>query len=346
MNGQGAGHPLVSIIIATYRRADDLDRCLRSVLAEPGDSFEVVVGDDGSPDHTPDVVASHRHDARVRDYRNASNLGMQENYRKIARFARGDYLFILTDDDYLLPGSLAKVKRAVESHPECGYILSHLTTVDERSGEVVNLHRTYSEDRLILPGLPSVAHCARSAWVLSRQVWKRELIDWEAWDRFKDNIFFPIIVAGRLMLVAPSCYIADNLVVHTWFNKVYWEAFGVNDLEIEFSLAADRYRCMRAILFDRADEGAARRAIREWEAASFKTYLYLPHLGFYDLARKTGFRPVLRRLVEAQPPDRPERWELLLFPFKIPVVRAWARAKSMLRNLPPPIFRRLKALRG
>ena len=110
MNSLSAGRPLISVIVATYRRAEDLDRCLRSVLAEPGDYFEVVVGDDGSPDHTPEVVALHRHDPRMRDYRNASNLGMQENYRKIARFASGEYLFILTDDDYLLPGSLAKVK--------------------------------------------------------------------------------------------------------------------------------------------------------------------------------------------------------------------------------------------
>ena len=39
--------PLISVIIPTYRRARDLDRCIKSVLAQPGDFFEVVVGDGG-----------------------------------------------------------------------------------------------------------------------------------------------------------------------------------------------------------------------------------------------------------------------------------------------------------
>ena len=42
--------PLLSVVIPTYNRADDVDRAIRSVLAEPGDYFEVLVGDDGSPD--------------------------------------------------------------------------------------------------------------------------------------------------------------------------------------------------------------------------------------------------------------------------------------------------------
>src|SRR5512143_3746835 len=95
--------PLSSVIIATDKRADDLDRAIQSVRNEPGDYFEIVIGDDGSPDHTPQIVAKHSVDPRIRAYRNDVNLGMQENYLKIARFAEGRYLFILTDDDYLLP---------------------------------------------------------------------------------------------------------------------------------------------------------------------------------------------------------------------------------------------------
>ena len=242
--------PLISVVIATYKRAGDLDRAIQSVRNEPGDYFEIVVGDDGSPDHTPEIIARHAGDARLCSYRNDVNLGMQENYLKIARFARGRYLFILTDDDFLLPGALAKVKAAIEVHPEAAYLLSDLPTLDERTSQLIDLHRTYPQDTLAPVGLDSMAHIVRSAWVLSRQVLKRDAIDWATWEKFRSNIFFPIIFAGRLILQAPAYYMADRLVMHTWFNVVHWQKFGRSKIDIEFNLAADRFECMAAILHD------------------------------------------------------------------------------------------------
>jgi glycosyltransferase involved in cell wall biosynthesis len=337
--------PLLSVIIATYKRADDLERCIDSVLAEVGDYFEVVIGDDGSPDHTSKVVQAHSHDPRVRSYRNPTNLGMQANYLKIAHFAKGRYLFILTDDDYMLPGALARVKAIVEAHPETGYILSDLPTVDKRTGQVVDLHRTFKGDMLIAPGIASAAHVARSAWVLSRQVLKKELIDWNTWEHYGDNIFFPIILAGRLLLQAPAYYIASNLVMHTWFNQVHWEKFGRNRLEIEFNLAADRYQCMSAILSDRIGDPEARAAIERWQTASLRAYLYRPYEGFFDLVRVLGPRQALSRLSTACNLGPRQRRELLLFPFLLPFVRIWLFIKVVLRCLPPPIVSRIRGAR-
>ena len=64
-----------------------MDRAIRSVLAEPGDYFEVLVGDDGSPDHTPAVVEALSGDPRLCADRNPTNLGMQDNILKIAQLA-------------------------------------------------------------------------------------------------------------------------------------------------------------------------------------------------------------------------------------------------------------------
>ena len=57
----------------------------------------------------------------MRHFRNKSNLGLQANVLKTVRSASGEYIFILTDDDYLTPGALAKVKTAIELYPEAGY---------------------------------------------------------------------------------------------------------------------------------------------------------------------------------------------------------------------------------
>ena len=257
MTDTTSDRPLLSVVIPTYKRAKDLDRAIASVLAEPGDFFEVVVGDDGSPDDTPQVIAAHSYDQRLRAYRNDANIGMQENVLKVGREAQGEYIFILTDDDVLQPGALAKVTQATRAHPEAAYLLSHLATVDERTGALADVHRTFVVDTVTAPGIDAVSRVVGSAWVLSRQVLKRDLIDWDTWDRFRGNIFFPIIVAGRLLLQYPAFYMADFLVKHTWFNEVHWGAFGPNKLTIELRLAADRTRCMAAILHDQAALPAA-----------------------------------------------------------------------------------------
>ena len=49
-------NPLVSIIIPTYNRADDLEYALESVIAQTYSNWEVWVIDNHSEDNTDDVV--------------------------------------------------------------------------------------------------------------------------------------------------------------------------------------------------------------------------------------------------------------------------------------------------
>ncbi len=326
--------PLLSVVVPTYNRADDLDRAIQSVLVQPGEFFELVVGDDGSTDPTPSIVARYLADPRFRAYHNPSNLGMQENNLKICREAHGEYIFILTDDDVLLAGALGKVVQAIHAHPEAGYLLSHLTTVDERTGRVTDIHRTFSETTVVLPSIQNMAQIVGSAWVLSRQMLKRAAIDWTTWEQYRGNIFFPIINAGRILLQYPCYYIADNWVKHTWFNQLHWEKFGRTRIEIEFSLARDSHACMRAILHDYAPTLETERIIDRWERSNFKSYLYRPVNGFYDLCKALGVRRAFDKLQSAYPLDAAARRELSWFLFKIPFMRVGVNLKGRARELP------------
>jgi glycosyltransferase involved in cell wall biosynthesis len=337
--------PFLSVIIATYNRAESLRRAIQSVLAEPGDYFEVIVGDDGSPDHTPEVVQSFTGEPRLRYYRNAVNLGMQENYLKIAREAHGDYLFILTDDDWLVPGALERARQVLIANADIGYMLSHLPTVDERINHVVGIHRSYPTSHRLMPTLDNMAYLVGSAWVLSRQVLKRDLIDWATWEKFRDNIFFPIIFAGRLLLQAPAYYLAEPLVMHTWFNKVFWHAFGAGQLEIDFNLAVHRYLCMRSILHDYDMTPQVQAIITDWELDCFKQYLYPEYSGFYDAIKQLGLRPALAQLQQGFRIGPRERVELGWFFIQLPFRRSWVGLKSIARRLAPNLFYKLKALK-
>ena len=99
--------PLVTVIIATFNRADTLRYAIESVLWQTFADFELWVIGDCCTDHTEKVVQSFRDDPRVHWYNLPVNSGYQSqpNNEGIRR-ARGQYIAYLNHDDIWLPNHL------------------------------------------------------------------------------------------------------------------------------------------------------------------------------------------------------------------------------------------------
>lgn len=87
-------YPTISILIPTYNAGDVISDCIESALSLPYQDVEIIVGDDGSTDHTHEVIEGYS-DERLRRYSNEENLGHDKNVLKIAEMADGDYFFYL-----------------------------------------------------------------------------------------------------------------------------------------------------------------------------------------------------------------------------------------------------------
>jgi len=239
---------ILSIIIPTYNRSKYLEKCLNSVLSHEGDYYEIIVSDNASPDSTQELMKQYTNNPRVRYYRNDINLGAMKNIYKATAYAQGEYILWLSDDDYLLPSALSKVISAINLHPEAAYIYSPVVAVDDRNSEVFYRRDDFKENKLINPSLKSLPKIMSSAWVFSRQILKRELIDWEIWNQNKNNSYFMIILVGHIFLSHPAYFIADDLVHHIWFNTIFWEEFGANGLDIKLRTAKDYAQCINIVL--------------------------------------------------------------------------------------------------
>ena len=96
----------ISVVIPTRNRSNLVKRAIASALNSGEACGEVIVVDDGSIDDTRDVVAAIS-DKRVRYFYSDSNGG--PSARNLGfRAANNSLIKFLDDDDYLLPGALAK----------------------------------------------------------------------------------------------------------------------------------------------------------------------------------------------------------------------------------------------
>ena len=140
-----SGVPTFSVVMPTYNQADLLREALDSVLAQTFQSFEMVVVDNFSTDHTVEVVSSF-HDPRLRllQVHNKGVIGISRNLG--IRETQGPLVAFLDSDDIWYSDKLDRVYQAWKEHPEIG-LVSH----DEyavRRGRVVHRIRCrgYQED--------------------------------------------------------------------------------------------------------------------------------------------------------------------------------------------------------
>jgi glycosyltransferase involved in cell wall biosynthesis len=106
---------LISIVIPTRERAGVLRHALASCVRIPDDRLEIVVSDNASVDETSAVVAEQR-DPRVRYVRTPERCSMRENFEFGVAQARGDYVFVMGDDDAPIPSQFGYMRRLLEEH--------------------------------------------------------------------------------------------------------------------------------------------------------------------------------------------------------------------------------------
>jgi len=102
--------PILTINIPTFNRAKYLERCLKSITDQEYDTNQVQINvyDNASEDSTPLVVQSLiAGGAAVNYFRNEKNIGADRNIGQAYYKAKSKYVWVLGDDDILLPGAIS-----------------------------------------------------------------------------------------------------------------------------------------------------------------------------------------------------------------------------------------------
>lgn len=103
--------PEISVIVPVYKAEKVLSRCIDSILNQSYRNFELLLIDDGSPDHSGQICDEYlAKDARIRVFHkknggvsSARNCGLKE--------AVGNYLFFVDSDDWIDADFFSTVSR-------------------------------------------------------------------------------------------------------------------------------------------------------------------------------------------------------------------------------------------
>ena len=113
--------PTVSVIIPTYNCESYIAETLNSVLHQSFKDLEIIVVDDGSTDHTPQIAASYGPPVRLISQ---ANSGVCKARNRGIREAAGRYLCLMDHDDYWVPSKLKLQLEVMDRYPETGLVYS------------------------------------------------------------------------------------------------------------------------------------------------------------------------------------------------------------------------------
>jgi alpha-1,3-rhamnosyltransferase len=126
-------NPLVSVIIPSYNHAAYIEESIMSVVNQTYKNIELIVIDDGSTDHSPEIL-------KKLQSRYGFTLVFQENQgisktlnRALQQYAHGKYIDGSGSDDFLVLDKIEKQVAFLENHPEYVMVFGKVYMIDEQS---------------------------------------------------------------------------------------------------------------------------------------------------------------------------------------------------------------------
>ena len=113
MQMQSEKHPLVSVIIPNYNGEAFIENCLDSLARQTFHDFEIIVVDDGSIDHSVEIIQKNYPDIRL--LINEKNAGFDASVNRGILNSRGDYLLLLNNDVVVDAKFVEALTRAISS---------------------------------------------------------------------------------------------------------------------------------------------------------------------------------------------------------------------------------------
>ncbi len=102
-----------------------------SILVQMDPAVELLVVDGASTDNTNEVMGDYlSRYPEIRYYREQVNSGVDRDYDKAVGYAKGEYCWLMSDDDLLKPGAVQRVLSAIEGKTDLIVVNTEIWNAD------------------------------------------------------------------------------------------------------------------------------------------------------------------------------------------------------------------------
>ncbi len=170
---------LISVIVPVYNVEKYIARCLRSILKQTYENFEVIVVDDGATDESGSICEEFAaRDNRIKVI-HKPNGGLSDARNMGIKYAEGNYITFVDSDDYIDNKFLARLYNiCIENHTEIAICRYKRTTQDSSGGDQNSATEIFTNiqalEQMLYQKKYNMSACAK--------LYKRELFD---------GIYFP-----------------------------------------------------------------------------------------------------------------------------------------------------------
>jgi glycosyltransferase involved in cell wall biosynthesis len=141
----------VDIVIPCYNYGRFLEECVQSVLTQGPDVRVLIIDDASSDDSVSVAMRLAEADRRVNVIAHPKNRGHIATYNEgLLDWAEADYSVLLSADDVLTPGSLARAVAVLDANPSVGMVYGHAAFWKARESRPVP--RLKATGTIIWPG--------------------------------------------------------------------------------------------------------------------------------------------------------------------------------------------------
>lgn len=106
-----------SFIVPVYNAEKYLDRCIKSMLKQSLQNFEIILIDDASTDNSIGIMKKYQErNSNISIYRNEKNKGVSYSRNIGIKKAQGEYLVFCDADDWYEENALEQFSNAIEKY--------------------------------------------------------------------------------------------------------------------------------------------------------------------------------------------------------------------------------------
>lgn len=132
-------NPLISIVVCCHNRCHYLEQTLDTIFAQDYEPVEIVVLDDGSTDHTAELMQGYKDKAR---YFYQENQGAAIARTNACKLAKGEFIAFQDDDDLMPPDRISALLEALQQYPSAVLAFGDWQEIDE-AGKDTGIHSQF-----------------------------------------------------------------------------------------------------------------------------------------------------------------------------------------------------------